>query len=107
MTNAPWDRKTFTAQLRKVGACSYHDRHPFHVLMNSGGLRREHIQTWEANRFYYQVNTPIKDAAIISNCPEREVRRLWMHRIADHDGTRGDEGGIGAWLRLGTACRPA
>src|SRR5205807_8402199 len=39
-----------------------------------------------------------------SNCPERDVRRLWMHRITDHDGTRGDEGEIGAWLRLGTAC---
>src|SRR5262249_4814376 len=27
-----------------------------------------------------------------------------LHRILDHDGMKGDEGGIGAWLRLGKAC---
>jgi pyrroloquinoline-quinone synthase len=63
-----------------------------------------------ANRFYYQAHIPVKDAALLSNCPSREVRRRWIHRIIDHDGTAGDEGGIGAWLRLGEACglrRPA
>jgi len=72
--------------------------------MNSGKLDEESIRTWVANRFYYQVNIPIKDAAILSNCPDREVRRLWLHRIVDHDGAQGDEGGIGAWLKLGGAC---
>jgi pyrroloquinoline-quinone synthase len=72
--------------------------------MNSGRLDREALRTWVANRFYYQLNIPIKDAAIVSNCPLREVRRLWLHRIVDHDGTHRDEGGIGAWLRLGEAC---
>jgi pyrroloquinoline-quinone synthase len=98
------DRRAFTARLRQVGAAAYHDQHPFHVLMNSGKLGREAVRTWAANRFYYQINIPIKDAAIVSNCPLREVRRVWLHRIVDHDGTQGDEGGIGAWLRLGEAC---
>ena len=104
MTQALWDRRSFTAKLRQVGNSAYHDRHPFHVRMNSGRLDRRAIQTWVVNRFYYQRNIPIKDAAILSNCPVREVRRLWLHRILDHDGTKGDEGGIGAWLRLGKAC---
>ena len=104
MSHEPWSRKKFTANLRKIGEKSYHHQHPFHVLMNSGKLSRPAIQTWVANRFYYQANIPIKDAAIISNCPLREVRRLWLHRIADHDGASGDEGGIGKWLRLGEAC---
>lgn len=104
MTHKPWPRKKFTANLRKIGALSYHHQHPFHVLMNSGRLDRQAIQIWVANRFYYQANIPIKDAAIISNCPLREVRRLWLHRVIDHDGNEGDEGGIGAWLRLGEAC---
>jgi pyrroloquinoline-quinone synthase len=99
-----WSTQTFTTKLRKVGESSYHDRHPFHALMNGGRLDRESICTWVANRFYYQVNIPVKDAAIVSSCPIREVRRLWLHRIVDHDGIRGDEGGIGAWLRLGEAC---
>jgi pyrroloquinoline-quinone synthase len=104
MTKAPWDKKTFTAQLKQVGASSYHDKHPFHLLMNSGRLDRDALRVWVANRFYYQLKIPVKDAAIVSNCPLREVRRLWLHRIVDHDGRQGDEGGIGAWLRLGAAC---
>jgi len=72
--------------------------------MNAGKLSRAAIRGWVANRFYYQKSIPIKDAALISNCPIREVRRVWLHRVIDHDGTREGEGGIEAWLKLGTAC---
>lgn len=81
----------------------YHDQHPFHVTMNEGGLDRRQIQGWVANRFYYQENIPRKDAAILANCPDRDVRRRWIRRILDHDGTADSEGGIEAWLRLGEA----
>lgn len=104
MNKPAWNSKTFKARLQDVGAASYHNKHPFHHLMNAGKLDRKAIQTWVANRFYYQVNIPIKDAAIISNCPLREVRRVWLHRISDHDGSLADEGGIEAWLQLGAAC---
>jgi pyrroloquinoline-quinone synthase len=111
----PFTRELFLAKLREVGERAYHDKHPFHVAMNEGVLSREALRGWVANRFYYQRNIPIKDAAILSNCPQRDVRRLWLHRIIDHDGvapTMGDgdkisrenEGGIEAWLRLGEAC---
>jgi pyrroloquinoline-quinone synthase len=57
-----------------------------------------------ANRFYYQRNIPIKDAAILSNCPLPEVRRVWVRRLLDHDGAEpGLSGGIEAWLRLAEA----
>jgi pyrroloquinoline-quinone synthase len=104
MNQKPWDERTFTEKLREVGAASYHNKHPFHLLMNAGKLDRRAIQLWVANRFYYQVNIPIKDAAILSNCPLPEIRRLWIHRIVDHDGEAPNEGGIDAWLRLGVAC---
>jgi pyrroloquinoline-quinone synthase len=81
----------------------YHSRHPFHAKMNEGRLSRRQIQGWVANRFYYQENIPRKDAAILANCPDREVRRRWIRRIHDHDGTADGEGGIEAWLRLGEA----
>ena len=81
----------------------YHDRHPFHRKMNEGALSRRQVQGWVANRFYYQENLPLKDAAILANCPHREVRRRWIRRILDHDGTVDGEGGIEAWLRLGEA----
>jgi pyrroloquinoline-quinone synthase len=49
---------------------------------------------------------------VLSNCPDREVRRGWVQRILDHDGfelqgaqgaTIQDAGGIEAWLRLADA----
>jgi pyrroloquinoline-quinone synthase len=104
MTNAtPWTTAEFEQQLRSKGA-GYHIHHPFNVAMNSGKLSPEQIRGWVLNRFYYQINIPLKDGAIISNCPDREVRRHWVKRIIDHDGENGDEGGIGAWIKLGEAC---
>jgi pyrroloquinoline-quinone synthase len=103
---------SFVAALRGQGR-RYHDQHPFHQRMNEGKLSRRQIQGWVANRFYYQENIPRKDAAIIANCPDRDVRRHWVQRIldhdgadhdgADHDGAGGGEGGIEAWLRLAEA----
>jgi pyrroloquinoline-quinone synthase len=94
----------FLERLREIGAAAYHHQHPFHIAMNDGRLSPEAIRGWVANRFCYQQIIPRKDAAILSNCPDREVRRAWIRRITDHDGSTGDEGGIEAWLRLGEAC---
>lgn len=102
-TTPAWDRETFLSQLRAVGMTRYHHLHPFHRHMNEGRLNPEQLRGWVANRFYYQRSIPIKDAAILSNCPVREVRRVWLHRITDHDGRQDGEGGIEAWLRLGEA----
>jgi pyrroloquinoline-quinone synthase len=96
------DSDSFVATLRAQSQ-RYHDQHPFHVKMNEGLLSRRQIQGWVANRFYYQANIPRKDAAILANCPDREVRRRWVRRIVDHDGTANGEGGIEAWLRLAEA----
>ncbi|MFP3747841.1 pyrroloquinoline quinone biosynthesis protein C, partial [Achromobacter sp. SIMBA_011] len=81
----------------------YHIHHPFNRRMNAGECSREQIRGWVANRFYYQISIPLKDAAILSNCPDRETRRLWVERILDHDGHGESEGGIEAWARLGEA----
>jgi len=99
---ATWAPDEFVAALRSQGG-RYHNLHPFHQRMDSGELSREELQRWVANRYYYQVAIPLKDAAILSNCPEREVRRVWIQRILDHDGDRADGGGIESWLRLGEA----
>src|SRR6478736_4920781 len=104
MTAELWNREAFVEKLRAIGVRGYHDKHPFHVAMNEGRLSRDALRGWVANRFYYQQNIPVKDAAILSNCPLREVRRIWIHRILDHDGTGENEGGIEAWLRLAEAC---
>mgnify|MGYP000022185223 FL=1 len=106
-----WSRDEFEAQLRENGK-SYHIHHPFNVMLNTGRATPEQIRGWVANRYYYQIAIPVKDAAIMANCPDREVRRGWVQRILDHDGFEYglpggekfiDAGGIEAWLRLGEA----
>jgi pyrroloquinoline-quinone synthase len=101
-TPEPWSAEELVERLRGLGA-RYHHLHSFHVRMDAGELSREELQRWVANRFYYQRCIPIKDAAILSNCPELEVRRVWIQRIIDHDGTSAGAGGIESWLRLGEA----
>ena len=99
---APAPPDEFVAELRAQGT-RYHNLHPFHRRMDAGDLSREELQRWVANRFYYQKCIPLKDAAILSNCPEVAIRREWIQRIIDHDGTVSDPGGIESWLRLGEA----
>jgi pyrroloquinoline-quinone synthase len=98
----PWSPVEFVAVLRAQGS-RYHDLHPFHVRMNNGELSREELQRWVANRYYYQRSIPLKDAAVLSNCPDGDVRRVWIRRIIDHDGVEPGSGGIESWLRLGEA----
>jgi len=88
------------ARLRATGT-NYHNLHPFHRRMDAGELSREELRRWVANRFYYQKCIPLKDAAILANCPEVAVRRRWIQRIVDHDGTAEGTGGTESWLRLG------
>jgi pyrroloquinoline-quinone synthase len=82
---------------------SYYGNHPFHALMHEGRLTERQLQGWVANRLAYQRAIPRKDAAIISNCPDPDVRRVWLQRIVDHDGTEPGSGGIEMWVRLGEA----
>ncbi|MFZ0388159.1 MAG: pyrroloquinoline-quinone synthase PqqC [Solirubrobacteraceae bacterium] len=102
MTDRPLAPDDFISRLRAQGG-RYHHLHPFHRRMDAGELNREELQRWVTNRFYYQKCIPLKDAAIMANCPEVEVRRVWIQRIADHDGTAAEPGGIDSWLVLGEA----
>jgi pyrroloquinoline-quinone synthase len=88
------------AMLRKIGAERYHSLHPFHRLLHGGKLNKGQVQAWALNRYYYQSTIPIKDAVVISRFRDRDIRLEWRHRIEDHDGDTGSEGGIERWLKL-------
>ena len=93
----------FEARLRQIGAERYHDKHPFHDLLHSGGCTPDQVRAWVINRFYYQASIPMKDAAFMSRVDDPALRRAWRSRIEDHDGTTENEGGIERWLRLADA----
>jgi pyrroloquinoline-quinone synthase len=86
--------------LRHIGATRYHSLHPFHKLLHGGKLNKGQVQAWALNRYYYQCSIPIKDAVVISRFRDRNIRVEWRHRLSDHDGDIGEEGGIERWLKL-------
>ena len=88
------------AALRHIGATRSHNLHPFHGLLHGGKLNKGQVQAWALNRYYYQSTIPIKDAVVISRFRDRDTRLEWRHRIEDHDGDVGSEGGIERWLKL-------
>ncbi len=100
-TDAPLDSaEQLEAQLRHIGATRYHSLHPFHKLLHGGKLNKGQVQAWALNRYYYQSSIPLKDAVVISRFRDRATRIEWRHRIEDHDGAVGTEGGIDRWLKL-------
>lgn len=93
-------RDSFEAALRKIGEERYHDKHPFHILLHRGALNQGQMQAWVLNRFYYQKSIPLKDASLMGRADDPALRREWISRIVDHDGSRPGEGGIERWLIL-------
>jgi len=93
-------REEFVQWLRREGERRYHDHHRYHALMHDGKLTKLQLQQWVLNRYYYQTRIPIKDAIILSKSEDPAFRRMWIHRVLDHDGEREDDGGLALWLRL-------
>ncbi|WP_299210092.1 pyrroloquinoline-quinone synthase PqqC [uncultured Tateyamaria sp.] len=100
MTDEPNSPEVFEARLRAVGDTQYHDKHPFHHLLHSGGCTPDQVRAWVINRYYYQTRIPMKDAAFMSRVSDPNLRRAWRSRIEDHDGSAPGEGGIARWLKL-------
>lgn len=96
-------RERLEARLRQIGAERYHDKHPFHHLLHSGGCTPDQVRAWVINRWAYQAAIPMKDAAFMSRCSDPAMRREWRSRIEDHDGGVEDGGGIRRWLKLAEA----
>jgi pyrroloquinoline-quinone synthase len=96
----PAVREAFVERLRREGEHRYHHQHPFNLRMHDGRLSKEELQRWVLNRYYYQTRIPIKDALIVTKSEDPAFRRMWIHRIIDHDGTQAGDGGLALWLRL-------
>ncbi|MEE9140454.1 MAG: pyrroloquinoline-quinone synthase PqqC [Alphaproteobacteria bacterium] len=88
------------ARLRRIGAERYHNLHPFHKMLHGGELNKGQVQAWALNRYYYQCSIPIKDTALMSRINDPGIRSEWRHRLEDHDGGEGLEGGIERWFKL-------
>ena len=61
-------------ELRAIGEERYHNKHPFHQLLNAGELSKAQVQAWALNRYYYQACIPIKDATLLARLEEISSR---------------------------------
>jgi pyrroloquinoline-quinone synthase len=98
--NAPLSAAEFEQRLRQLGQDRYHDKHPFHICLHKGELSQGQMQAWVINRFYYQKSIPLKDASLLGRADDIALRREWINRIINHDGSKEGEGGIERWLIL-------
>lgn len=96
----PLTPEELEATLRAIGAERYHNLHPFHQMLHGGDCTIDQVRAWALNRFCYQDCIPRKDAAVLAKTEDREIRRIWLQRILDHDGHGDDPGGIERWLVL-------
>lgn len=96
----PLSRSKFLALIKTEATKRYPDRHPFNTLLYEGKLNKTQIHGWINNWFYYQNMIPLKDGAVISNCPLSDVRRLWISRILEYDGYSEAEGAIEGWIKF-------
>src|SRR3984957_17582899 len=60
---------------------SYYAIHPLQQLMREGPPTKRQPQGCVANRLAHQRAVLGKDGAILSNCPDPDVRRQWIQPI--------------------------
>lgn len=93
----------FESQVRQVLEPRYIDKHPLMQSFYKGRLTKKQVRAWIVNRFYLQNSIGSKDAAILSNCPIPEVRRIWISRTLRREGMGGSVGDVDGWLTLAEA----
>jgi pyrroloquinoline-quinone synthase len=96
-------KEELVAEVRRTLEPKYVDKHPFMQLLYRGKLTRKQLQAWVINRFYLQNNITSKDAAIVSNCPVPEVRRIWLSRTLRREGMGDTVGDVDGWLEFAEA----
>ena len=60
-TQKPWTMEEFEDLLKQKVRATIFTTH--FMMMAEGKLSKEQLQGWVANRFYYQISIPVKDAA--------------------------------------------
>ena len=98
-----WSKSEFAAEVRKALEPRYVDKHPFMQALYRGKLTRKQVQAWIVNRFYLQNCIGSKDAAVLSNCPVPEVRRIWISRTLRREGMGDSVGDVDGWLQFAEA----
>ena len=90
----PWSKEEFVQQIENLKD-RYHDNHPLNKFFMDGKATQTLFASWAANRYYYQATIPLKDSAILANCPDIGIRQLWIKNVINQD-----SGGLERWLEM-------
>lgn len=60
--------------------------HPWDELFREGKCTRPQLQGWAKEQYYWKLQVPIKDYAILYGCPHVEIRRMWLPKAIEEDG---------------------
>ena len=60
--------------------------HPWEAIFREGKCSKEQLQGWAKERYYFTKQVPIKEYAILYNCPHVEVRRMWLPKAIEEEG---------------------
>lgn len=60
--------------------------HPWDLLFREGECTKQQLQGWAKERYYFVKQVPIKEYAILNNCPHPEVRRVWLTKAIEEEG---------------------
>ena len=80
---------------------TFDNGHPFEQELNAGRCTKEQIQKWLVNRYYFEETMVKKDFIVLSKCPDRAFRNVWINRILDADQPGG---GLDRWVKMGESC---
>ena len=99
----PLTREEFVEEVKGALEPRYVDKHPFMQALYTGKLSKKQVRAWIVNRFYLQNSIGSKDAAVVSNCPVPEVRRIWISRTLRREGMGESVGDVDGWLEFAEA----
>jgi pyrroloquinoline-quinone synthase len=60
--------------------------HPWDLLFREGKCTKQQLQGWAKERYYFVKQVPVKEYAILHNCPYPEVRRVWLTKAIEEEG---------------------
>jgi len=54
--------------------------------LRSGQATKAQLQGWAKDFYYWKLQVPIKDYAILYGCPYMDIRRMWLPKAVEEDG---------------------
>jgi pyrroloquinoline-quinone synthase len=59
---------------------------PWDTHFRAGKCTKPQLQGWAKDFYYWKLQVPIKDYAVLCGCPDLDIRRKWVLKAVEEDG---------------------